>query len=282
MQVGDTVLVERAPIYNVCNCSDTAGEVTERRDLLNLKLRETVYPRGLALSRHMHAGAYLSFVIEGHYTETYQGNSAVCVPGSLRFLPAEEIHSNIYDDGARCLLVELQPETLERLREHTRVMDRPGEITSPQAGMLARRLYSEFRQHDEAASLAIEGIVLEILAESVRLAGPSSRNAPKWLLRAKDMIHSHFLDVPSLTEIAHAAGVHPVHLSREFRRYFELTVGDYMRKLRIEHASHLLASTNMPLAEIASVCGFADQSHFSSTFKRTVGMTPARFREMHG
>ena len=42
-----------------------------------------------------------------------------------------------------------------------------------------------------------------------------------------------------------------------------------------------LASTNTPLAEIANVCGFADQSHFSSTFKRTVGLTPARYREMH-
>ncbi len=93
---------------------------------------------------------------------------------------------------------------------------------------------------------------------------------------------SRFLEVPSLAEIAHAAGVHPVHLSREFRRYFDVTVGEYMRKLRTDHAAHLLAASAMPLAEIADVCGFADQSHFSSTFKRTVGMTPARFREMHG
>ena len=282
MQLGGTVLFERAPVFNVCNCSDTAGQVTERRDLLNLKLRETVYPRGLSLSRHMHSSAYLSFVIEGHYTEHYQGHSAVCGEGSLRFLPAEEIHSNVYDEGARCLLVELQPDTLERLREHTHVLDRPGDISSPQATMLARRLYGEFRQRDNAAPIAIEGLVLEILAESVRGSGPSARNAPKWLLRARDMINARFLDVPSLTDIAAAAGVHPVHLSREFRRYFEITVGEYMRKLRVDHASQLLASTNTPLAEIADVCGFADQSHFSSTFKRTVGMTPARFRELHG
>ena len=281
MQVGGTVLFERAPGYNVSMCADTAGEVIERRDLFNFKLRETVYPAGLMLGRHMHANAYLTFIIEGRYTETYQGNSAVCRAGTLRFLPAQEVHSNAYDDGARCLHVELQPSTIERLREHAHILDRPGEVTSPQAAMLARRLYTEFRQRDQAASIAIEGLVLEILAESARSTGVASRTAPKWLLRAKDMIQVKFLEVPSLTDIAHASGVHPVHLSREFRRYFDCTVGEYMRKLRIEHASYLLASTNTPLAEIANVCGFADQSHFSSTFKRTVGLTPARYREMH-
>jgi AraC family transcriptional regulator len=282
MQSEGTVLAERTPIFNACNCSDTAGEVTDRRDFLNVKLREAVYPRGLALGRHMHANAYLSYIIDGRYTEIYQGNSAMCEAGSLRFLPAEEIHSNVYEEGARCLLIELKPETLDRIREQIHVLDRPGEIASPQAAMLARRLYAEFRLHDSAASIAIEGLVLEVLAEGVRASGPASRNAPKWLLRARDMIQAQFLDVPSLSEIARAAGVHPVHLSREFRRYFDMTVGDYMRKLRTDHASHLLSGSDMPLAEIANICGFADQSHFSSTFKRIVGMTPARFRELHG
>ncbi len=281
MQVGATVLFERAPGYNVSMCADTAGEVLARRDLFNIKLRETVYPAGLTLGRHMHANAYLTFIIEGEYTETYLGNSAVCRAGTLRFLPAQEIHSNAYHDGARCLHVELNPATIDRLREQANILAHPGEVTSPQAAMLARRLYTEFRQRDQAASIAIEGLVLEILAESARSTNGGSRTAPKWLIRAKDMIQAKFLDVPSLTDIANASGVHPVHLSREFRRYFDCTVGEYMRKLRVEHASNLLASTNTPLAEIANVCGFADQSHFSSTFKRTVGLTPARYREMH-
>ncbi len=86
--------------------------------------------------------------------------------------------------------------------------------------------------------------------------------------------------MPSLSEIAGAAGVHPVHLSREFRRFYACTVSDFMRKLRIEHASHLLADTETPLAEIAMICGFADQSHFSAVFKREVGLTPSRFRNV--
>ncbi len=276
------MLLEKNSADGLCPCSETAGHVTGRRDLLNFELRETVYSRGLNLGLHRHASAYLSYVIEGSYTESYQGSSAVCGAGSVRFLPAHEVHANHYDEGARCLLVELEPHALARLREHGQVLESPGEIGGSQASMLARRLYSEFRQRDDAASIAIEGLVLEILAEGLRSAGAPSRNPPRWLMRARDMIDARFLEVPSLTDIAKASGVHPVHLSREFRRYFDVTVGEYMRKLRIEHASRLLAGGETPLAEIADVCGFADQSHFSSTFKRTVGLTPARFREMHG
>ena len=287
MQLGGNVLStispsQLAPIHTACACIDTAGDVIERRRLPNLELRESVYPRGLRLSRHSHSHAYLSYVIEGQYTESYNGSSAIAPAGTLRFLPAGEPHSNVYDDGARCLLVQLQAGAVEHLREHSRVLEDPGQVTSPKAEWLARRLYTEFRQRDSAASIAIEGIILEIMAEGVRCGEGRSRHAPKWLQRAKDMINSKFLDVPSLTDIATEAGVHPVHLSREFRRYFDCTVGDYMRKLRVDHASHLLANTRTPLADIANVCGFADQSHFSSTFKRTVGVTPARFREMHG
>lgn len=278
---GGIVLSEIASNTKPCACTETAGEIVEHRRLAGLELYESVYARGLMLGRHHHAHAYLSYVMDGHYTETYQGSSAECGAGSIRFLPAGEIHSNAYADGARCLLVKLPAETLDHVRNHARIIERPGRIGGPKAEWLARRLQSEFRQRDTAASLAIEGIVLEILAEGVREAMNGSRSAPRWLQRAKELIQENFLAVPSLGELAGEVGVHPVHLSREFRRYFDCTVGEYMRKLRVNHAEHLLARTATPLVEIASVCGFADQSHFSSTFKRAVGVTPARFREMH-
>jgi AraC family transcriptional regulator len=280
-QHGGNVLSELALNQNACACTEIAGDVVQRCRLGTLELVESVYPRGLMLGRHQHSHAYLGYVMEGHYTETYQGTSAEATPGTIRFLPAGEIHSNAYNDGARCLLVRLSPFSLDHLREHARIIEQPGRIASPKAEWLARRLHSEFRQRDTAAALAIEGLVLEILAEGVRSTTNSYKSTPRWLQRAREMIQSNFLSVPSLTEIAAQVGVHPVHLSREFRRYFECTVGDYMRKLRIDHAEHLLVNTNTPLAEIANICGFADQSHFSSTFKRTLGVTPARFREMH-
>ena len=55
---------------------------------------------------------------------------------------------------------------------------------------------------------------------------------------------------------------------------------EFLRRKRIEHACHLVSTSNIALAEIAMTCGFSDQSHFSATFRRQVGLTPARFRQM--
>jgi AraC family transcriptional regulator len=73
-------------------------------------------------------------------------------------------------------------------------------------------------------------------------------------------------------------GVHPDHLVHAFRRQYHCTVGEYVRQLRIEFACRQITSSDMPLAEIAVEAGFADQSHFTKTFKRLVGMTPSEFQ----
>ena len=104
--------------------------------------------------------------------------------------------------------------------------------------------------------------------------------APRWLRVAREYAEANFLRTVSLAEIASAAGVHRVHLAREFRRYYATTVGEFLRRKRVEHACHLLCSTEDPLADIAVACGFSDQSHFGTTFRKQVGLTPSRFREM--
>lgn len=262
--------------------SGTSGEITQQRVLPDFKVSEALYPAGLILGAHVHENAYFSLILEGSYVETYKGNSAICGTGSVRFLPARELHANSYETDVRCLLVEILPSALERLSGYSAVIRTPGEVGSARAIMLARRLESEFREKDDLAPLAMEGVLLEMFAEGARSVGaPLKRVAPRWLQRARDLLDSRFLDVPSLTEIAGVAGVHPVHLSREFRKHYDCTIGEYLRKLRVEHASRLLADTEVSLSEIALTCGFADQSHFSATFKRTMGITPARFREMH-
>ncbi|MBS1874368.1 MAG: helix-turn-helix transcriptional regulator [Acidobacteria bacterium] len=257
------------------------GRLGESRELPGMRLRERVDPAGSRLPRRSHGKAFLEYVIEGCFVEECDGGRARVQSGALRYIAAGAAHAIEYPVDTRALVVELEQEMLRMAPGCGAVLQSTFDIRTPQALILARRLVTEFRERDDAAGIAIAGLVLEILAEGVRSRGSSPRHAPRWLTRARAMIDARFLEAPSLTAIADAVGVHPVHLSREFRRYFDSTVGEYTRRLRIDHASRLLASTATPLAEIAEVCGFADQSHFSSAFKRTVGLTPARFRGLH-
>lgn len=260
----------------------TSGTIVKQREIPGFTVIENAYPAGLSLDRHRHSHAYLTFVLTGPYKETYRNRECICQAGALRFLPPEELHENQFEGPARALLVKIEPLALGRLSAHSPVLSSPGEVSGLASSWLANRLYREFHAGDDIAPLAIEGILLEILAESARVIGEGGAHAPLWLRRVRDALDDSFLLAPSLSELAAIGGVHPVHLSREFRKHYDTTIGEFIRKRRIEHACHLLANSETSLSEIALVCGFSDQSHFCAMFKSHTGLTPAKFRDMSG
>jgi AraC family transcriptional regulator len=104
-----------------------------------------------------------------------------------------------------------------------------------------------------------------------------------WLSDVEVRLREQFREkAPSLEELARAAGVHPVHLARSFRARTGSTVGEFVRRLRINWAMAQLLATDMPLAELSVEAGFSDQSHFTRLFRATLGETPARYRRRHG
>ena len=102
--------------------------------------------------------------------------------------------------------------------------------------------------------------------------------SPSWILRARDLLHADLARRRTLANLAAEVGVHPVTLARGFRRSFGCSVGEYVRRLRIERAASQLGGSEVPLAEIALAAGFSDQSHFSNLFRRETGMSPSAYR----
>ncbi|WZO99274.1 helix-turn-helix domain-containing protein [Isosphaeraceae bacterium EP7] len=66
---------------------------------------------------------------------------------------------------------------------------------------------------------------------------------------------------------------------RKFQTSFHLTPQRYLRKLQMRMASRALVYSRQPLADVASGCGFSDQSHFTREFRRHFGRTPRDYRE---
>jgi AraC family transcriptional regulator len=243
-------------------------------------LTEGIHAGGSRLPWHHHDGPTLCFVLRGSFTETSGRDRLTCTPDTLKVMPAGERHCDDFDRGdTRGLLVETDPDRALSIRSHVPVLDERVAFHGGLPAALARRVYQEFRQSDDAAPLVIEGLLLELLAALSRRGGEGrpSDLAP-WLRETRDRIHADLAARPSLAELAGAAGVHPVTLARSFRRAFGCTVGEYLRRLRIERAAEQLAMGHEPLAEIALAAGFADQSHFSNVFRRRVGMSPSAFR----
>ncbi|MFL5493922.1 MAG: helix-turn-helix domain-containing protein [Gemmatimonadales bacterium] len=243
-------------------------------------LTEGIHADGSSLPWHTHDGSTICFVLEGSFTEVMAGSALLCVPATLKFTPAGERHCDRFDRGdARGLLIETEPPRMEAIRPYSAVLEERLTFQGGRLAAIAQRIHHEFRQMDSAAPLAMEGMLLELLAaasreQEMQLTGTE----PAWLRRTREMIHADPACHRSLGVMAQAAGVHPVTLARAFRKAYGCSMGEYLRRLRIGRAARQLADSETPLAEIALAAGFADQSHFSNVFRRQTGMSPSSFR----
>ncbi len=266
-----------------CPVTAAAGKTIRRRDVAGFSLCEALYPEGLTLARHCHAHCFLTLVLEGSYSEKHRAQEFQWSEGAIHLLPAGEIHENRFHAPVRMLRVAIEPETFHGGDpERARFLAEPREISGPLSAWLAHRMLREFLSQDDVAPLAIEGVVLEMLAESARSSEAQASNGPAWLKGVRDLLEESYPDSPGLAKLASVAGVHPVHLSREFHKYYRMTIGAYIRKRRVERASELLSKSELSLAEIANACGFSDQSHFCALFRKHCGVTPAKFRKLAG
>ena len=258
------------------------GETSRRRQVSDLVISEMLYPPSLVIPPHDHELASLCVVLHGCYDQRVGQHDRECRPGMTICHPEGERHSNTHRGASvRMLCVEIGRARLSSLRESVAVLDRPAEFEGGPIGRLTDKLAMEFRQEDGASALALEALVLELLAETCRAAEPARAEPPRWLTGATDYLHAHFHDSVALAEVAQAVGVHPAHLARVFRQHKGATIGDYLRALRIEAARRQLSSSDRPLRDIAADAGFADQSHFSRLFRAATGHTPGAYRRLH-
>lgn len=90
---------------------------------------------------------------------------------------------------------------------------------------------------------------------------------------------AHGTQPVSLPELARAASLSTVHLSRLFRSRFGVGPVTAFEMLRLRRAEGLLLRSNLAISAIARECGFADQYHFSRRFRVTYGVPPRVFRQ---
>jgi transcriptional regulator GlxA family with amidase domain len=92
------------------------------------------------------------------------------------------------------------------------------------------------------------------------------------------MFRSDLSDNLSLNGVAAACKLSASHFARAFKASTGLPPHQWVMATRIEMARGILASSDTPLVEIAGMCGFADQSHFSRVFARIIGASPGAWR----
>lgn len=255
-------------------------QLVRHQQTSDMNFCEVLYPPRLRQARHTHNLASFSYVLGGSYVESLDRSAHRRQPGSVVFHPPAESHAVEFETDVRILGVEFSFEKLAYISRQSVIFEASASCRTEKTNWLGIRIYQEFQRMDAFSMLAVEGLILELLAEASRArVGAKEKNFPRWLKESRDFLHASFTESVTLEEIARVADVHPVHLSRVFREKFGCTIGEYVRRLRVEFASRQILFTEESLGEIAHAAGFSDQSHFNKTFKTAFGLTPAQYRK---
>lgn len=97
-------------------------------------------------------------------------------------------------------------------------------------------------------------------------------------LEVKKYVKLHMLENISVTDIAEVMHFNPRYLMRAFKKKTEMSIVEYITKVRIDKAKELLKETKLPVKEIASMVGYADYAYFTRVFKKEVGTSPNQYR----
>jgi AraC-like DNA-binding protein len=98
------------------------------------------------------------------------------------------------------------------------------------------------------------------------------------VLRGRDLADARYAEQIGVDDMAAAAGLSRAHFSREFRRLFGEPPRAYLLTRRLERAAALLRNTDYTVAEICFSVGLQSVGSFTSSFKRTYGMSPTAYR----
>jgi AraC family transcriptional regulator len=282
LQPTRTVVIRRAGSGGAASMGAVSGTFSgtelARRHVAGLHVVESVHPPDQSIPWHSHQWPYFTFVLRGAYTEQCPGRAFDIGEGDVVLHGTGESHADrMHRTDSHLLNLEFTQPWIDRVAASGGCLDARITAKGGYLLQLGARLHRELWREDRLAALCIEAIALELVAEISRTRSPGP-SRPRWLERSLEYLQAHFREVLTLAQVAAAAEVHQVHLARDFRRRQGMTVGDYIRTLRIDWACRELVATERPIVEIAIDAGFCDHSHMTRVFRRHTGLTPTEFR----
>jgi AraC family transcriptional regulator len=149
---------------------------------------------------------------------------------------------------------------------------------------LLKRLWSLDSPDEPVGRLLADSTILAMICQLLMLARGTnaSQSSPGFtsreLKRVSDYVDAHLHREIVLVDLADITGWSVRHFARMFRQSTGQTPHNWVVSRRIERAKDLLRKPALPLAEVALSCGFADQSHFTTSFRKVTGLTPLKWR----
>ncbi len=228
---------------------------------------------------HYHENPYFMFVLHGNMVDRNKSVKTLLPTGSLMFNNWQEQHFGTrYSELATGFHLEFEKKWFKKAGVDLAVFEGSQLIQNPQIHLPFAKLYHEFILADEYSELSIELLLLQICDELAATKESEQNRPPEWVGKLKEIVQ---FDTSNLTlqYLSQQLDVHPVHISRAAPKYLSVSLGEYIRQVKIRRTIPLLLDSNYLLTQIAYEAGFSDQSHFNHTFRRYFGVSPGQYRK---
>jgi AraC-like DNA-binding protein len=230
--------------------------------------------RGRSCPRHAHRDVELVFHPSGNgSTSLADGSSVSFGPGAVVLYPATQRHGQTLDTAGVDLCL------------HVAFAGRgPGVAGVLTPNLVDPRLRREFEDltttlppADPLAQAALDHRATALLCSLAAPQGSGSDHAQQ----ASDYIAREYGSIARIDDVAKAVGLSGDHLRHCFTARYGIGPGQWLLRVRCDRARDLLARSELPLAAVATECGFRSLKHFSAAFQRTTGVPPMRWRRQH-
>jgi AraC family transcriptional regulator len=231
----------------------------------DVAISKTTYDPSMIMESHVHDRAYVSFVVEGHYTEHCAGSPRHLHGNMLVYHPAGEVHADYVHD-----------QSMATINLEYACADLPGEFfcaEGPDVDALTSRFLSALPSSGPALRRSID-VIREFLRARVRRAAP-----PEQMMLARKTLRDANRR-RAVSALAYELGIHRVQLHRAFRRAYGESPRRDALNARLAVAAKMLTTSKASIAAVAAECGYFDQSHFCRQFRRLTGVAPSTYRKV--
>jgi AraC family transcriptional regulator len=231
---------------------------------------------------HYHENAYFFMHLKGQLLEVNKKGSTVCQGGTLLFHHWQDAHYDTnFSEDASFFHIELEKKWFERMHLKRDLIEGSFHFENPVLKPIFYKVFHELKYTDHFSQLSVDGLLAQAFAILLRQKSYEKTESPLWTKKVREILHDSFSENITLQNLSDEIGLHPVYLSAEFSKYFGVSFGEYLRRLKLENARQMLLNSNDSITEISYSNGFADQSHFIRNFKEVFEITPLKFRKAH-
>lgn len=237
------------------------------------------------ISRENYHNFLIFYICGGRLSVTSGGKTMVASAGQVGFLNCYEPHEYHTIGNTEFIWLHLNGANTAAFYEHIAKLHDGFVFDSPCADEIKKRIYeiifayrNQQLPNENRLSCKLYAILTALADGTPNDAADKSAGSDA-VTRAMRFIESNFMQPISLPELSQYVNMSQYHFSRQFKKNCGYAPHEYIILTRLNHAKHLLKTTDLPVKIIAQNVGYQNVSTFTNAFTNRVGISPSTFRE---